>query len=68
MTKGVVVLPKSVTPTRIASNITDPLDIRKRLEADPEEVKKLDGIAASGKLLRFCRPPWNMPMGFPDWK
>jgi len=68
LAKGVVVLPKSVTPARIASNISDSLKVKKQLEADPEELKKLDGIAASGKLHRFVRPPWGMPMGFPDWE
>jgi len=67
LAKGMIVLPKSITPKRIASNITNALDVKTRLEADPEELKKLDGIAPGGKQHRFIRPPWGVPMGFADW-
>jgi glycerol 2-dehydrogenase (NADP+) len=65
--KGTVVLPKSVTPKRIASNIKDALEVKAHLDADQEELKKLDAIAPGGKQHRFIKPPWGVPMGFPDW-
>lgn len=65
--KGIVVLPKSVTPKRITSNFKNALEVRARLEAEPEEIKKLDAIAPGGKQYRFIKPAWGVPMGFPDW-
>jgi len=67
LAKGMVVLPKSVTPSRITSNIKGSLKVKARLEAEPEELKKLDAIAANGKQHRFIKPPWGVPMGFADW-
>ena len=62
-----VVLPKSVTPKRIASNIKNALDVKARFDKEPEEVKKLDSVAPGGKQHRFVKPPWGVPMGFADW-
>ncbi|CAE6482942.1 unnamed protein product [Rhizoctonia solani] len=59
--KGHVVLPKSVTPERIESNL-------KYAELDTSDVEKLDSLAASGKQQRFVKPAWPIVLGFPDWK
>ena len=48
--KGYVVLPKSVTPARIASNIKGALAAAKAFTK--EDLEKLDGVAASGKQRR----------------
>ncbi|KAG5644190.1 hypothetical protein DXG03_008853, partial [Asterophora parasitica] len=45
--KGFVVLPKSVTPSRIALNISGPLVAAQKLTE--EDIAELDGLAASGK-------------------
>jgi len=59
--KGFIVLPKSVTPHRIAANI-------KFANLSAEDVQKLDGLAAAGKQRRFIRPPWTgVKLGFKDW-
>jgi glycerol 2-dehydrogenase (NADP+) len=50
--KGIVVLPKSVTPERIASNA-------KYAKLDQEDVEKLDALAANGKQSRLIKPPWS---------
>lgn len=49
--KGFVVLPKSVTPARIASNLTGALTASKKL--DKADIEQLDGLAAAGKQKRF---------------
>ncbi|KAF8964918.1 NADP-dependent oxidoreductase domain-containing protein [Flammula alnicola] len=56
LAKGIVVLPKSVTPARISSNFTGALAAAEKLDA--ADVEKLDGRAASGKQKRFITPPW----------
>lgn len=48
--KDIVTLPKSVTPTRIASNYTGALSAASKLSK--EDVEKLDGVATSGKQKR----------------
>jgi len=59
--KGFVVLPKSVTPARIASNMD-------YASLDTSDVERLDGLAAAGKQRRFIRPPWTgVKLGFEDW-
>ncbi|KAF8997112.1 NADP-dependent oxidoreductase domain-containing protein [Cyathus striatus] len=63
--KGVVVLPKSVTPARIASNLTGAVAASKKLDSD--DIKKLDGLAAEGKQKRFITPPWPVDLGFANW-
>jgi hypothetical protein len=50
--KGHVVLPKSVTPARIESNL-------KAAQLDASDVEKLDSLAASGKQHRFIKPAWR---------
>ena len=49
--KGYVVLPKSVTPARIASNMKGALAASKAFTK--EDIEKLDGVAASGKQKRY---------------
>ena len=55
--KGCVVVPKSVTPSRIDANLTGFIDALGKL--DESDVEKLDGVAASGKQKRFIMPPWG---------
>ncbi|KAF8605072.1 Aldo/keto reductase [Ceratobasidium sp. AG-I] len=59
--KGHIVLPKSVTPARIESNL-------KAATLDTSDVEKLDSLAASGKQQRFVKPAWPVVLGFEDWK
>lgn len=56
--KDVVVLPKSVTTTRIATNLSGPLAVLPKLNT--ADIEKLDGVAAAGKQKRFITPPWGM--------
>lgn len=55
--KGCVVLPKSVTPSRIEANFTGFNDALGKL--GDSDIEKLDGVAASGKQKRFIMPPWG---------
>ena len=50
--KGIIVLPKSVTPVRITSNFTGALAAANKLRFDVTDFQKLDGLAASGKQKR----------------
>jgi len=70
--KGIVILPKSVTPSRIESNYKGAMEVASKLSKEPEKLDKLDGIAAGnaerkGAQKRFIKPPWGVPMGFIDW-
>lgn len=55
--KDVVVLPKSVTKSRIEANFTSALAAYNKLT--PDDVAKLDGVAASGKQQRLITPLWG---------
>lgn len=57
--RGVVALPKSVTPSRIAANA-------KVVPLDEEDVKLLDAIEGKGKHKRFISPDWGVKLGFAD--
>ncbi|KAF9058368.1 NADP-dependent oxidoreductase domain-containing protein [Rhodocollybia butyracea] len=61
----IVALPKSVTPSRIASNMTGTISAVGKL--DKEDIVELDGLAASGKQKRFIMPPWPVDLGFDNW-
>ncbi|PPQ74919.1 hypothetical protein CVT26_011355 [Gymnopilus dilepis] len=63
--KGIVALPKSVTPARIASNFTGAIAAAEKLDA--ADLEKLDGLAAAGKQKRFITPPWPVDLGFENW-
>ncbi|KAJ7655910.1 NADP-dependent oxidoreductase domain-containing protein [Mycena rosella] len=63
--KDIVTLPKSVTPSRIASNATGPLAALAKLQ--PADIEALDGLAAAGKQKRFIMPPWPVNLGFENW-
>jgi len=65
LVKGYIVLTKSVTPARIMSNLTGPINAAKKL--DESDIKTLDGLAASGKQKRFVTPPWPLELGFEHW-
>ncbi|WRT67888.1 uncharacterized protein IL334_004862 [Kwoniella shivajii] len=58
--KGVVVLPKSVTPSRIEANLHV-------IKLEKDEVEKLDKLAENGKQTRVNSPPWGSDFGFPHW-
>ncbi|KAG1807234.1 NADP-dependent oxidoreductase domain-containing protein [Suillus variegatus] len=63
--KDIVVLPKSMSPSRIESNLTGALEAYNLLM--PEDIKILDGVAAGGKQNRFITPPWGIDLGFDNW-
>jgi glycerol 2-dehydrogenase (NADP+) len=52
--KGFVVLPKSVTPARIATNFTGAIAAAAKLE--PADIEQLDSLAAGGKQRRYIFP------------
>ncbi|PYH73199.1 putative glycerol dehydrogenase (GCY1) [Aspergillus vadensis CBS 113365] len=58
--KGVVVLPKSVSEKRIASN-------GEVIPLSKEDLYVLDGMAAAGKAKRLNTPLWGFDLGFADW-
>jgi glycerol 2-dehydrogenase (NADP+) len=58
--RGCVVLPKSVTKSRITDNL-------KVILLDKEDMQKLDGMAANGKQQRVNTPKWGWDLGFEDW-
>ena len=55
---GIVTLPKSVTPARIKANIEGAIAASKKLT--PEDIEKLNGVAASGKGVRCVLSPYLM--------
>lgn len=63
MSRGSTVLAKSVTPTRIKTN----LEI---VALDDEDLKLLnaysDDLASKGELKRYVYPPFGIDFGFPD--
>lgn len=60
--RGVVVLPKSVTPTRIDSNL-------KTVRLSDQEMLALNGLSfQDGKHKRFVKPNWGFDLKFDDWK
>ncbi|TDL25295.1 Aldo/keto reductase [Rickenella mellea] len=63
--KGIVILPKSITPSRILSNLKDTLEVIPKLTK--EDLARLDGVAAAGKQKRFIMPPWGVDLGFENW-
>ncbi|KAG8216973.1 NADP-dependent oxidoreductase domain-containing protein [Butyriboletus roseoflavus] len=65
LANDVVVLPKSVTPTRIEANFKGALAAYNKLAAD--DVDKLDGVAAGGKQKRLIMPAWGVDLGFDNW-
>lgn len=58
--RGIVVLPKSVTPSRIIEN-------SKPASLHDDDIATLDALAASGKQVRLIHPPWGVVLGFEDW-
>ena len=57
VSKDIVVLPKSVTPSRIDANLEGALAALKALTK--EDLDKLDNVASEGKQKRFVTPPWG---------
>lgn len=58
--RGVVVLPKSVSPHRITSNL-------KAIELDEGDMRILNEMAAKGKQQRVNTPLFGWDLGFEDW-
>ncbi|KAM6502931.1 NADP-dependent oxidoreductase domain containing protein [Amanita muscaria] len=65
LAKDIVILPRSVSNTRIASNLKGALAASEKLDAS--ELEHLDGLAASGKQKRFVAPQWSVDLGFDNW-
>ncbi|EKM75323.1 hypothetical protein AGABI1DRAFT_116442 [Agaricus bisporus var. burnettii JB137-S8] len=65
LAKEMVVLPKSVTPSRITSNLSGAIRALETLTK--ADVERLDGLAAAGKQNRFITPPWPIELGFDNW-
>ncbi|KAI0781929.1 Aldo/keto reductase [Abortiporus biennis] len=65
LSKNIVVLPKSVTPSRIASNFKGAIAAKEKLTK--EDVELLDGVAPGGKQKRLIMPPWGIDLGFENW-
>ncbi|KAM3496933.1 hypothetical protein MY10362_009697, partial [Beauveria mimosiformis] len=59
VSKGSIVLPKSVTPSRISDNL-------KIISIPREDVASLDALAANGKQKRVNTPLWGHDLGFED--
>ncbi|KAH9821372.1 Aldo/keto reductase [Teratosphaeria destructans] len=57
--KGHVVLPKSVTPSRIEQNL-------KTVKLDSSDLEALEGIHKKKGLTRYVYPPFGVNLGFPD--
>jgi len=57
VSKGFVVLPKSVTPARITTNFTGAIAAAQKME--PADIEQLDGLAASGKQKRWVLPAFR---------
>ncbi|KAK5174941.1 uncharacterized protein LTR77_000077 [Saxophila tyrrhenica] len=59
VSKGHVVLPKSVTPSRIEENM-------KVLKLSSDEMESLEKIHKTKGVTRFVYPPFGVKLGFPD--
>ncbi|KAK4547923.1 hypothetical protein LTR36_010642 [Oleoguttula mirabilis] len=57
--KGHVVLPKSVTPSRIEENL-------KTVKLDASDLEALEGIHKKKGITRFVYPAFGVKLGFPD--
>ena len=57
--KGHVVLPKSVTPSRIEQNL-------QTVKLDPSDVEALDSIHKKKGLTRFVYPAFGVSVPFPS--
>ncbi|WVQ63052.1 uncharacterized protein L199_001203 [Kwoniella botswanensis] len=60
VSKGTVVLPKSVSEERMTEN-------RKVIKISAEDLEKLDALVANGKAKRINTPLWGWNLGFDDW-
>ncbi|KFY16961.1 hypothetical protein V492_00970 [Pseudogymnoascus sp. VKM F-4246] len=58
--RGCIVLPKSVTPSRIEDNL-------KVIHIAKEDMDFLESMAANGKQQRVNTPLWGHDLGFNDW-
>lgn len=60
VSRGAVVLPKSVTENRIVSN-------SQVIPISSEDMDVLNGLAAQGKAKRINTPLFGWDLGFDDW-
>lgn len=58
--RGCVVLPKSVTPSRIEGNL-------KVINISGEDMEVLESMAANGKQQRVNTPLWGHDLVSPSW-
>ncbi|KFZ03327.1 hypothetical protein V502_11042 [Pseudogymnoascus sp. VKM F-4520 (FW-2644)] len=58
--RGCIVLPKSVTPSRIEEN-------HQAIHIAGEDMEILESMAANGKQQRVNTPLWGHDLGFDDW-
>ncbi|KAF7789685.1 hypothetical protein EIP86_000631 [Pleurotus ostreatoroseus] len=65
LAKDIVVLPKSVTSARIASNLNGTLAAVSKLTK--QDIATLDQVAPGGKQKRLIMPPWGVDLGFRNW-
>jgi glycerol 2-dehydrogenase (NADP+) len=65
LAKDIVILPKSVSLTRIASNMKGAITAAQKI--DKSDMEKLDKVAANGKQKRLIMPPWGVDFGFENW-
>ncbi|VVT44393.1 uncharacterized protein SAPINGB_P000401 [Magnusiomyces paraingens] len=59
--KGRVVLPKSVTPSRIKTNA-------EWIKLEDEDIVTLDKLSEKFGTKRIVKPDWGVDLKFPDWK
>ena len=57
--RGIVVIPKSVTPSRIEDNL-------KTVSLDDSDMKVLNEISKKKGVTRYVYPPFGFDFGFPD--
>ena len=57
--RGTVVLPKSVTPSRIEENL-------KTIDLNASQLSELEAIHKKNGITRFVYPPFGINFGFPD--
>ncbi|THH17093.1 hypothetical protein EW146_g3660 [Bondarzewia mesenterica] len=65
LAKGIVILPKSVTPHRIAANYKGAVHAADILSES--DIERLDSLAPNGKQKRFFMPSFGRDLGFDDW-
>lgn len=60
VSRGVIVLPKSVTPSRLDQNI-------QIVKLDKDDMEKLNSLSSVRGIRRFVAPDWGVDLGFDHW-